>query len=274
MRTESVVIEPSRRFSWDAARELFRYRELLYFFVWRDLKVRYAQTSLGVTWAVIQPVALTVIFSIFLGALAGVPSDGIPYPLFVLSGLVVWTLFSQSLVQASNSLVNSSNLVSKIYFPRLLLPLSAAGAPLVDFALSSLVLVATMVYYGRIPTASIAWLPVAVLLALVTALGIGTWLAALNVRYRDVRHAVPFFIQLWLWSSPVAYPISIVPTEWRALYSLNPIAGSIELFRWALLGGTSAPTTGLLVSFGAATGALFLGLVYFRSVERSFADVI
>lgn len=270
----TIVIRPSRGWLGLNFRELWMYRELLYFLTWRDVKVRYKQTVLGAGWAIIQPLLLMVVFSIFLGRLAGVPSDDVPYPIFVYTALVPWTLFAQSLAGSSNSVVGSSNLVSKAYFPRLVLPLAATGSYILDFVIAMAVLVGMMFFYGMKPTPAIVWLPALMLLAVVTALAVGTWLAALNVRYRDVRYAVPFLVQLWLFATPVAYPSSMIPEGWRLLFGMNPMAGVVEGFRWSLLGTETRP--GALIALSATVTIVVLlgGVAYFRRLERTFADVI
>ncbi len=256
-------------------RELWSYRELGYFLVWRDLKVRYKQTVFGALWAIIQPFMLMVVFSLFLGRISGIAPAGLPYPLFAFAGLVPWTLFSQSLIGSSNSLVGASNLIQKVYFPRLLLPVSAIGSTLLDFAIAMAVLGLMMLYFGVLPSPSVLWILPLTALALMTSLAVGVWLSALNVKYRDVRHAVPFLVQLWLFASPVAYSADLVPAEWRAIYQLNPMAGVLEGFRWALLGqGTPPPVDSIILSTVATVIGLGLGLAYFRRVERTFADVI
>ncbi|MEW5991782.1 MAG: ABC transporter permease [Chloroflexota bacterium] len=255
--------------------ELWSYRELGYFLVWRDIKVRYKQTVFGAAWAVIQPFLLMVVFSLFLGRISGIAPEGVPYPLFAFAGLVPWTLFSQSLVGSSNSLVAASNLIQKVYFPRLLLPIAAIGACVLDFGIAMVVLVLMMVYFGVSPSPAILWLVPLTALAIVAALAVGVLLSALNVQYRDIRYAVPFLIQLWLFASPVAYSADLVPPEWRTIYELNPMAGVLEGFRWALLGQGEPPPLGVIGVAAAATVVVFvLGLAYFRRVERTFADVI
>jgi lipopolysaccharide transport system permease protein len=269
-----TTIRPSRGWAALDFRELWSYRELFFFLVWRDIKVRYKQTVLGASWALIQPFMLMVVFSIFLGKLAGVPSEGKPYPLFVFSGLVVWTFFAGALSGASNSLAGGGALISKVYFPRLILPVAAAGAVLVDLVLALGLLGGIMAWYGVAPSAGIALLPVFVLLALATALACGVWLGALNVRYRDVRTTVPFLIQLWLFASPVAYAATLVPAEFRVLYAINPMTTAIEGARWALV-GTPAPSPAMAAASVGVVVALWAGaLAYFRKVERTFADII
>ena len=270
----ALRIEPPRGLAALNLGEMWAYRELVYFFVWRDIKVRYKQTVLGAAWAILQPVFTMVVFSIFFGRLAGMPSDGLPYPLFAFAALVPWTFFAHGLSQASNSLVGSAMLIRKVYFPRLVLPLAAVLSGAMDFVLAFAVLVAMLVAYGVTPTVNVIWLPLLVLLALVTALGVGLWLAALNAKYRDVRHTIPFLIQLWLFATPIAYPSSLLPEPWRTLYGLNPMAGVVEGFRWALLGADTVPGPLLAVSAAAAVAILIGGAYFFRSMEREFADVL
>jgi lipopolysaccharide transport system permease protein len=267
-------IEPSRGWVSLQLRELWQYHELLYFLVWRDVKVRYKQTVLGGAWAILQPFFTMLVFSLFFGRLAKMPSDGIPYPIFTFTALVPWMFFAQGLNQASNSLVGSSNLIRKVYFPRLIIPLATVCAGLVDFALAFVVLVFMMLYYGITPGIHIVWLPLFIALSLVTALGVGLWLSALTVTFRDVRHIVPFIVQFWMFATPVAYPSSLLHEPWRTVYGLNPMTGVIEGFRWALLGSNSRPEAILLVSSAAAILILISGAFYFRRVEKSFADVV
>ena len=271
--TPPVVIAPSRGWVGPGLRELWEHRDLGLFLIWRDLKVRYKQTFFGVAWALLQPVLMMLVFAVFLGQVQGIAPPGVPYPLFALAGLVPWTLFSQSLIGASNSLVNSQSLISKVYFPRLLLPIAGVGSFVVDFFISLALLLVVTPLFGYPLSITIVWLPVFALLAVLVALAVGTWLAAVNARYRDVRHAVPFLVQVWLFASPVAYSISLVPEQLRGLYALNPMTGVIVGFRWALLGG-DPPDLAILVST-AVTVLIFIGgIAYFRRVERSFADVI
>ncbi len=272
-RVAPVVIRPSSGWIGLGASELWRHRDLAYFLVWRDLKVRYKQTAFGAAWAILQPVLLMLVFSAFLGRIQGIGAAGIPYPLFALAGLVPWTLFSQSLSSASNSLVNSQNLISKVYFPRLLLPLSAVASHIIDFLIAAVVLLVAVLLYGRVPPATFLWVPLLGIFAVVVALAVGLWLAAINVRYRDVKYAIPFLIQLWLFASPVAYSSDLVPRELRAIFALNPMTGVIEAFRWATVGG-APPDATILVSAAATLVILVGGLAYFRRVERSFADTI
>jgi homopolymeric O-antigen transport system permease protein len=267
-------IEPSTGWVSLRLRELWEYRELLYFLIWRDIKVRYKQTVLGAGWAIIQPLFTMLVFSLFFGRLAKVPSDGIPYPLFSYTALVPWTFFAQGLTQSSDSLVGSANLIQKIYFPRLAIPVSTVCAGMVDFALAFCVLVILSLSYGIRPTVNVLWLPVFVALALVTALGVGLWLAAFNVKYRDVKYVVPFITQVWMFATPIAYPSSLLSGKWRLIYGLNPMAGVVEAFRWALLGAKTAPTGMIAISWLAAIVILVSGAYYFRRMEKTFADVV
>jgi lipopolysaccharide transport system permease protein len=255
-------------------REMWDYRELLYFFVWRDIKVRYKQTALGAAWAIIQPFFTMVVFTIFFGGLAEIPSDGVPYPVFTFAALVPWMFFANALTQASGSLVEQERVITKVYFPRLLVPMAPIFAGLMDFTIAFTVLVGMMLFYGIVPTLAIVTIPFFILLATATALAVGLWLAALNVQYRDVRYTIPFVIQFWLFATPIAYPSSLVPEKWRALYGLNPMAGVVEGFRWALLGNVPAPGPLLAVSILTVFGLLLGGLYYFRRMEETFADVV
>ena len=254
--------------------ELWEYRELLYFLVWRDIKVRYKQTALGATWAIIQPFFTMVVFSLFFGRLAGMPSDGIPYPIFSFAALVPWSFFANGLSQSSNSLVGSSNLITKVYFPRLIIPLASSFSGVVDFLIAFAVLIVMMLYYSLLPTLNVLWLPLFFLLAMVTSLGVGLWLSALNVEYRDVRFIVPFITQFWLFVTPIAYPSSLLPEPWHTLYGLNPMVGVVEGFRWALLGTKTAPGPIIAVSSAAAIVILITGAFYFRRMEKTFADIV
>jgi lipopolysaccharide transport system permease protein len=255
-------------------RELWEYRELVYFLVWRDVKVRYKQTVLGAAWAIIQPFLTMVVFSLFFGQLAKIPSDGVPYPIFSYTALVPWTVFAYGLGQASNSLVNSAALIQKVYFPRLAAPMAVVLSSMVDFVPAFLVLLGMMFWYGLLPTMHVLWLPLFLLLALVTSLGVGLWLSALNVQFRDIRYTVPFLTQLWLFATPIAYPSSLLPQPWRTLYGLNPMAGVVEGFRWALLGTVAAPGAMMVISTLIAVGFLVTGAFYFRRMEQTFADII
>jgi lipopolysaccharide transport system permease protein len=260
---------------WQALnlRALLRYRELIWFLTLRDIQLRYRQTVLGVAWALLQPVATMTVFSVFFGRLGGMPSDGMPYPLFAFCALLPWQLFAHALSESSNSLVANQSLVTKIYFPRLVIPVSSVLAGLVDFAVSLVVLVGMMAYYGVHPTMKVLVLPLLVLLALGSALGVGLWLSALNVHYRDVRYTIPFLTQFWMFATPIAYPSSVVPEQWRPLLGLNPMGGVVEGFRWALLGTRPSPNL-IWVSAAVAFLLLFSGLHFFSRMERTFADVV
>lgn len=255
-------------------KELWEYRELLYFLVWRDLKVRYKQTVIGAMWAIIQPFCTMIIFSVFFGKLAKMPSDGLPYPIFSYAALVPWSFFANSMTRATNSLVGNSGLVKKIYFPRLCIPIGSLLSGLIDFALAFIVLVIMIFYYGHVPTLNIVWLPLLFLLACVTSLGVGLWLSALSVQFRDVQYILPFLVQFWMYATPVAYPSSLLSEPWRTIYGLNPMVGVVEGFRWALLGTKTAPGLMIFVSSLVATILLFSGILYFRKMESTFADVI
>ena len=267
-------INPASRWMNLGLRELWEYRELLFFLTWRDVKVRYKQTALGAAWAVIQPLFMMLVFSLFFGRLAKVPSDGIPYPIFSFCALLPWQLFAHSLVESSNSLVANERLITNVYFPRLVVPIAAVLGGLVDFAVAFVILLGMMGYYGIVPGWSVIALPGLILLAVLTALAVGLWLSALNVKYRDVRYTIGFLVQVWLFATPVAYPSSIVPEAWRPLYGLNPMAGVVEGFRWALLGTAKAPSTMLAVSITAVGLLLIGGLYYFRRTEQEFADIV
>jgi lipopolysaccharide transport system permease protein len=269
-----VVIRPSRGWAPLQLRDLWQYRELLYFLIWRDVKVRYKQTALGAAWAILQPFLAMVIFSVFFGRLAGMPSDGVPYPIFAYSGLVPWTFFAYGLNQASNSLVGGANLVKKVYFPRLIMPLAAVLSGVIDFALAFLVLIGLMLFYGMVPTLAVLLLPLFGLLAMITALSVALWLSALNVEYRDVRYVVPFLTQFWLFATPIAYPSSLLSEPWRTLYGINPMVGVVEGFRWTLIGAGSPPGAMLIVSSVVALALLVGGAFYFRRMEATFADVV
>ncbi len=273
-KVQFLRIQPTKGWVSLKLSELWDYRELFYFLVWRDIKVRYKQTALGMAWAIIQPIFTVVIFSVFFGRLAKIPSDGIPYPLFSFAALVPWTFFSYGLNQSSNSLVGSANLITKVYFPRLAVPIASIVAGTVDFLLAFAVLIVMMVYYHRAPTINILFLPLFFLLTVVTSLGVGLWLSALNVKYRDVRLILPFLVQLWMFATPIAYPSSLLHGRWRNIYGLNPMVGVVEGFRWALLGVKSPP--GVMVFVSATIAALLLmgGVIYFRRMEKTFADLV
>jgi lipopolysaccharide transport system permease protein len=268
-----VVVAPRTGWAGIDAGELWRFRDLGYFLALRDLQVRYRQTIFGVAWAVLQPVLLMLVFSAFLGRVAGLGASGVPYPLFALAGLVPWMLFSQALTSASNSLVGNQNLISKVYFPRLVLPLSSIVPHLVDFLIAAGVLLVVMLAFGRTPPTTFLLVPVMGLFIAVVALAVGLWLAAINVRYRDVKYAIPFLVQLWLFASPVAYSSNLVPPDLRGLFALNPMTGVIEGFRWVALGGPEPGAT-IVVAAAATLVLLIGGLAYFRRTERTFADII
>jgi lipopolysaccharide transport system permease protein len=274
LRSGSVEIGPTRGwFRLDLA-EIWRFRELLYVLLVREVKVRYRQAAIGVAWAVIQPLFAVLIFSLIFGLFAKMPSGGVPYPIFVFAAILPWTYFAEALRRTSTGLVSDSDLIRKIYFPRLIVPLALAATPLVDFAAGFLVLLAMFAWFHVAPTPAIVMLPLFLLVAMGLALSIGLWLGPIGVRYRDVVHALPFLTQIWLYASPVAYPLSIVPQRWRLLYSLNPMVGVVEGFRWALVGAEHPDFRAMAISGVFITVCLALGLVYFRRMERSFADVI
>jgi lipopolysaccharide transport system permease protein len=273
-RKPLVIIDSSHNLLGQNLRDFWEYRELLYFLVWSDIKVRYKQTVIGAGWAILQPFFTMVIFGLFFGLLVRIPSDGLPYPVFYYSALLPWTYFAHALTGATNTVVQNQRVITKVYFPRLILCLAAVMSGLVDFAIAFIILIAIMIVYGIAPTPAVLLLPVFLLLALATALGVGLWLSALNAIYRDVRYVVPFLVQSWMFASPVAYPSSLVPTEWRWLYGLNPMAGVIEGFRWALTGHGQPPGSLLLASAGAVLAILVGGLLYFQRVDETIADVV
>lgn len=270
----SIVIQPRKGLFQLELDEVWRYRELLWFLVWRDILIRYKQTVIGVSWAVLQPVITMAIFAVIFGRLANIPSDGAPYPLFAFAALLPWNFFSQVLSRSGTSLVGNANLITKIYFPRLLIPLAASVSPVVDLLCSFAVLLALMAFYRVAPWAGLLLLPVLILLTLLTSFALGLWLSALNVKYRDVSHVIPFLVQIWMYASPVVYPATMVPEKWRLFYSLNPMVGVIEGFRWALL-GTRQPDFGVMaVSVAVMLVMLFTGMLYFKRMEQEFADII
>jgi lipopolysaccharide transport system permease protein len=269
-----VLIGPRRGLLDLDLRAVWQYRELLYFLAWRETKVRYKQTVLGVAWAIFQPLLTVMIFAAIFGSFAKIPSDGLPYPVFAFAGLLPWTYFSEATVRSSSSLVSDANLLRKVYFPRLIIPLAAVVTPIVDFALAFVVLFGMMRWYRVAPTWNALFLPLFLALALATALAVGLWLSALNVKYRDVRHTVPFVMQVWMYASPIVYPINLVPERWRLLFALNPMTGVIEGFRWGLLGKQSPDFALIGASAIVVAGLLFGGLVFFRRMERIFADVV
>jgi len=274
MRSPALVIEPRRGLFNLDLQAVWEYRELLYFLVWRDVKIRYKQTVIGAGWAILQSLLTMVIFTVIFGNFAKVPSDGLPYPIFAYTALLPWTYFAQAMSRSSESLVGNTNLISKIYFPRLIMPIASVSAPLVDFTMAFVVLFGMMWWFSVTPHWGILALPLFLFLALTTALAVGLFSAAINVRYRDVRHTIPFLVQIWMWASPVAYPVSLVPDKWRLLYSLNPMVGVIEGFRWALLGKQGPDFAVMAVSAVVVILLLLSGLVYFKNMERTFADVI
>lgn len=273
-RTPAITIEPRKGLLQLGLNCIWQYRELLYFLVWRDVMTRYKQTAIGAAWVVLQPMITMVLFTLIFGTMARFPSDGVPYPLFAFAALLPWTYFAQALSKTAGSLVSSANLVSKIYFPRLLIPLAAALAPIVDLFFSFMMLLPMMAWYRVVPTWGLLTLPLFMLLAVMTVLSVGLWSAALNVRYRDMNSVIPFVIQIWLYASPVAYPVSMVPEKWRILYSLNPMVGVIEGFRWALLGKASPDLAAIMLSSAVVLVLVTAGIVYFKWMEQTFADVI
>ncbi|MFA6226396.1 MAG: ABC transporter permease [Methanoregula sp.] len=269
----TLIIHPPRKWVPVDLHELWNYRELLTSFTMRDIKIRYKQTALGFLWAIIQPLFMMVIFTVIFGSFAKIPSEGIPYPLFSFAALLPWMLFSEGLTRSTMSMVANANIMTKVYFPRLIMPISGILSPLVDFAVSISILILMMAYYGFVPTINVIFLPLFILLALATSLGVGLWLSALNVKYRDFQYTVPFIIQLWMYASPVVYPASMIPESIRPLYGLNPMAGVIEGFRWALL-GTEIPGPMILVSVGVVVVLLVSGMFYFRRMEQYYADIV
>ena len=269
----TIVIRPPRKWVPVDFKELWEYREFLYFFTWRDVKLRYKQTGLGIAWAIIQPLFLMIVFSLFFGGLAQIPSDGVPYPLFSLAALLPWTLFAEGMTRSTISMVSNANIMTKVYFPRLIMPVASIMSPLVDFCVAFGILIIMMAYYGFVPTLNVIFLPLLVVFAMMTSLAVGLWLSALNVKYRDFQYTVPFLIQIWMFASPVVYPASMVPEQFRFLYALNPMTGVIEGFRWALL-GTNPPTTMIFISLGVVIALLVSGVFYFRRMEQYFADIV
>ena len=270
----ATLIDPPRR--WEALdlRELWKFRELLYLLSWRDIKVRYKQTVIGGAWAILQPFLTMVVFSIIFGQLLKVPSDGVPYPVFSYAALLPWNFFAGALTRSGNSLIADANLISKVYFPRLILPLSAVLSLILDFAIAFVILVLMMFFYNIVPGFAVLTLPLFLVLALMTALACGVWLSAVNIKYRDVAYVIPFLTQFWLFVTPVAYPSTVIPEPWRVFYGLNPMVGVVEGFRWALLGNNSGMDAMFGVSVLAVAGVLGGGVLYFQSVQQTFADVI
>ncbi len=267
-------IRPSRGWRHVNLDEVWQYRELLYFLSWRDIKVRYKQTVLGAAWAIIQPVLTMAVFSLFFGKLANMPSDGIPYPLFTYTALVPWMFFANGLIQSSNSLVQNANMLKKIYFPRLIIPIATIVSGAVDFMLAFVLLLFMMGFYGIAPTANVVWLPLLLVLGISTALGVGLWLSALNVQFRDVRYVIPFLTQFWLFATPIAYPSSLLSEPWRTVYGLNPMVGVVEGFRWALLGTQTVPGFTVAISAVVSLTLLVSGMFYFKRMEKTFADTV
>jgi lipopolysaccharide transport system permease protein len=274
MNVPSIIVQPHRGLFNIDFRILWYYQELFYFLIWREVKIRYKQTALGVAWAIFQPLLTMGIFTAIFGTFVKVPSDGLPYPVFAFAALLPWTYFAEALSRSSGSLVGDANLIRKVYFPRLIIPLAAVASPLVDFSWAFFLLLIMMAWYEITPTWGIVALPGFLLLALLTALAVGLWLSALNVRYRDIRHTIPFLVQIWMYASPVAYSLNLVPEGWRVVYALNPLVGVIEGFRWALL-GKDIPAFGvMIVSMSVVVLLLLGGMVFFQRMERTFADII
>ena len=271
---EEITIQPSKGWVSLNLKDLWEYRELLYFLTLRDIKVRYKQTVLGAAWAILQPFMTMVVFTIFFGRLAKIPSDGIPYPIFSYAALVPWIFFANGLIESSKSLVGNSQLITKVYFPRLVIPLSAALSGILDLLIAFLVLIGMMAFYGMVPTANVVWLPFFMALAALTCVGAGLWLSALNVQFRDVRYVVPFLTQFWLFATPIVYPTSLLSEPWKTYYGINPMAGVIEGFRWALLGTDVVHTSTILVSTLAAFALFITGGLYFRKMEQTFGDIV
>jgi lipopolysaccharide transport system permease protein len=271
---EKTVIKPPSRFPGISFREIYEYRDLLYFLVWRDIKVRYKQTVIGVAWVILQPIVSMMVFAILFGKIARLPSEGIPYAVFTYSALLPWQLFSYTLTQSSQSLVSDEKLITKIYFPRILIPMAPIFSGLFDFLISWIVFIPILLFYRIIPGATLIYLPFFILLTVLTSLGVGLWLTALNVRFRDVRYAIPFFTQVWFYLTPVAYSATLIPESWHWLYRLNPMVGIVQGFRWTLL-ETTAPTFSMLaVSMLVTVVFLLIGMLYFQRVEGEFADII
>jgi len=270
----TIVIEPAQGWIRLGLADVWAYRELLYFLTWRDIKVRYKQTALGAAWAVLQPFLTMVVFSLFFGRLAQIPSEGVPYPVFSYAALVPWTFFANGVTLSSQSMVGNSNLITKVYFPRLIVPVAAVVSGLVDFAIAMVVLFGMMAWYGIAPTWQVITLPLFLALALISSLGVGLWLSAMNVKYRDIRYIVPFLVQFWLFATPIAYPSTLLTEPWRTLYGLNPMVGVVEGFRWALLDTRTSPGAITFFSAIAAVALLVSGAYYFRRMEKTFADVV
>jgi len=272
-RVPTITIRPPKKWLPINIHELWSYRELLYTFIWRDIKIRYKQTIIGFLWVIIQPLFMMIIFTFFFGGLAGIPSDNVPYPLFVLAALLPWTLFSEGITRSTLSMVNNATIMTKVYFPRLIMPLSGVLSPLIDFMISLSILVMMMVYYGYIPGLVVLLLPVFILLAIASSFGVGLWFSALNVKYRDFQYAIPFLIQIGLFASPVVYPSSLLPESLQFIYNLNPMVAVIEGFRWVLL-GTAPPDNIAFISAGVVVALLLSGLFYFRRMEQYYSDIV
>ena len=274
MRETSYRLRAERGFSLPKWRDVWDYRELLQFLVWRDVKVRYKQSAIGIGWAVLQPLSMMLVFTVFFGKLAGMPSEGIPYPVFAYTALLPWQLFSRAILESTNSLVVDQRLITRVYFPRIIVPTASVVAAVIDFAIAGLLLVGLMLFYRIVPTWTIVFLPAFVGIMMVTALGVGYWLSALNLEYRDVTYAVPFINQIWFFLTPIVYPSSLVPERWQWLYALNPMVSVIEGCRWALLGQGSAPTSMLWISLGTGVALFATGAAWFRWRERAFVDAV
>jgi len=272
-RVPTIIIHPPKRWLPINFSEIRHYHELLYFLIWRDVKIRYKQTVLGVIWAIIPPLFLMIVFSVFFGNFAQISSEGIPYPLFSFAALIPWGLFSEGLTRSTMSMVNNAHIMTKVYFPRLILPIAGILSPLIDFLIAMVILFLMMAYYGYFPTIAIILLPLFILLTLITSLSVGLWLSSLNVKYRDFQYIIPFLTQIWFFLSPIVYPASMIPEQWQFLYALNPMSGVIEGFRWALL-GTNPPESIILISATVVTLILIGGLFYFRKMEQYFADLV
>ncbi|BAI62008.1 ABC transporter permease protein [Methanocella paludicola SANAE] len=268
-----TIIKPSKGWMPINLHELWEFKDLLYFFTWRDIKLRYKQTVLGFAWAIIQPFFAMLIFTLFFGSLAKLPSDGVPYPIFAYAALLPWTMFSESIARSTSTMVMNSNIIKKVYFPRMALPISSVLSPIVDFAIAFVILILMMAYFGVMPTINVIWMPAFLLLAIVTSLGVGLWTSALNARYRDIQYVVPFVIQIWMFASPVVYASSMIPVQYQFLYGLNPMAGVIEGFRWSLL-STNAPGMIIIASVVVSLALLVSGAFYFRRMEKTFADEV
>ena len=274
-KSNVVLIKPSKGWVGLRLSDLWAYRELIYFLTWRDIKVRYKQSVLGILWAILKPFMAMVVFTIFFGNFAKIPSDGIPYPIFSYTATLPWELFATALSVASRSMVANSNMISKIYFPRMIVPLASVMSSVVDFFIGFIILIGMMIYYGFTPTLATLWLPLLILLALITALGVGFWTSALMVRYRDMGYIMPFISNLWMYLTPVVYSSTMIPEKWRLIYFLNPMTGVVEGFRYALLGTARSGSVGMiLLSAVIAIIILITGMFYFRRMEKQFADMI